>query len=160
MHDNLAPLAAANAALLPLPSYASVCRYMKQHGLMKARRPRRHEQDPSFVPREKRSFEVRHTHALWHTDFHDGKRNVLLPTGEWKRPVLLAIMDDHSRLCCHTEGRAAYRERTVVEHRLARVDVVQGKRARYEGVRKNEIDVNRAVAVVNLQEIARLRCAA
>ena len=58
------------------------------------------------------------------------------------------------------EGRAAYRERTAVEHRLARVDVVQGKRARYRGVRKNELDVNRAVAVVNLQEIARLRRAA
>lgn len=103
VHDNLAPLSTANAALLPLPSYASVCRYMKQHGLLKARRPRRHEQDPTFVPRERRSFEVSHTHALWHTDFHDGKRNVLLPSGEWRQPVLLAILDDHSRLCCHMQ---------------------------------------------------------
>ena len=103
VHDNLAPLAETNAALLPLPSYASVCRYMKQHGLLKARRPRKHENDPEFVPREKRSFEMSHTQALWHTDFHDGKRGVLLPSAEWKMPVLLAIMDDHSRLCCHMQ---------------------------------------------------------
>jgi len=103
VHDNLAPLSATNAALLPLPSYASVCRYMKQHGLLKARRPRRHEQDPTFVPRERRSFEVRHSHGLWHTDFHDGKRKVLTPSGEWRQPVLLAILDDHSRLCCHLQ---------------------------------------------------------
>lgn len=57
-------------------------------------------------------------------------------------------------------GRAAYRERTTVEHRLARIDAVQGTRARYKGVRKNELDVNRAAAVVNLMEIARLRPAA
>jgi hypothetical protein len=34
---------------------------------------------------------------------------------------------------------------------------VQGKKARYKGTRNNELDLNRAVAVVNLQEIARLR---
>jgi hypothetical protein len=59
-----------------------------------------------------------------------------------------------------SEGREAYRARTVVEHKLARVDAIQGQRARYKGVRKNELDLNRAVAVINLQEIARLRRAA
>lgn len=58
------------------------------------------------------------------------------------------------------DGRAAYRERTAVEHRLARVDAVQGARARYKGARKNEFDLCRTAAVVNLQEIARLRRAA
>lgn len=57
-------------------------------------------------------------------------------------------------------GRAAYRERVAVEHRLARVEAVQGGRARYKGARKNELDLNRTVAVVNLQEVARLRHAA
>jgi hypothetical protein len=55
------------------------------------------------------------------------------------------------------QGRHAYRARTIVEHKLARVDAVQGSRARYTGVRKNELDLNRAAAVINLQEIARLR---
>jgi hypothetical protein len=58
------------------------------------------------------------------------------------------------------EGRAAYRQRVAVEHRLARVEHVQGDTARYKGVRKNELDLNRTAAVVNLQEIARLRRAA
>jgi hypothetical protein len=58
------------------------------------------------------------------------------------------------------EGRSAYRDRTTVEHRLARLGAVQGAKARYKGVRKNELDVNRAAALVNLQEIARLRRAA
>jgi hypothetical protein len=58
------------------------------------------------------------------------------------------------------EGRAIYRQRTAVEHRLARIDALQGGKARYKGSRKNEFDVNRAAAVANLQEIARLRRAA
>lgn len=57
------------------------------------------------------------------------------------------------------EGRAAYRDRTAVEHRLARLDAIQGSKARYKGTRKNELDVNRAAAVANLQEVARLRAA-
>lgn len=52
------------------------------------------------------------------------------------------------------EGRLAYRERTVVEHRLGRIDAIQGSKARYKGVRKNELDLRRAAAVANLQEIA------
>lgn len=57
-------------------------------------------------------------------------------------------------------GRAEYRARTSVEHRLARIDAVQGDSARYKGTRKNELDLNRTAAVVNLQEVARLRRAA
>lgn len=58
------------------------------------------------------------------------------------------------------EGRAAYRERVEVEHRLARVDDIQGKRARLKGARKNEMELNCTAAVANLQELARLRRAA
>jgi len=57
-------------------------------------------------------------------------------------------------------GRRAYRERTAVEHRLARVDAIQGSKALYRGVRKNEFDLRRTAAVANLMEIARLREAA
>ncbi len=58
------------------------------------------------------------------------------------------------------EGRLDYRKRTAVEHRLARVDALQGSKARYKGKRKNELDVRRAAAVANLQEVSRLRLAA
>ncbi len=76
---------------------------MKHHGLGKRRKPRRHELEPGFVPRERRSFEVSHVHALWHFDFHEAKRSVALPSGERKKPVALGILDDHSRLCCHLQ---------------------------------------------------------
>jgi putative transposase len=103
VHDNLLALARENPALHPLPGYASVCRYMKHHGLGKRRKPRRHELEPGFMPRERRSFEVSHVHALWHFDFHEGRRTVALASGERVKPVLLGILDDHSRLCCHAQ---------------------------------------------------------
>jgi putative transposase len=74
VHDNLVVIARENPALQPLPGYASVCRYMKHHGLGKRRKPRRHELEPTFVPREQRSYAVSHVHALWHFDFHVGQQ--------------------------------------------------------------------------------------
>lgn len=58
------------------------------------------------------------------------------------------------------DGRAALRERTTIEHSLARLGRIQGPRARYKGVRKNTLDVRRCAAVDNLQTVARLREAA
>jgi hypothetical protein len=55
------------------------------------------------------------------------------------------------------EGRTELRQRIPVEHKLARLGVVQGTKARYTGARKNELDVNRAAAIVNLHEYAHLR---
>lgn len=54
-----------------------------------------------------------------------------------------------------SDGRAALRQRVSVEHRLARVDQVQGHRARYKGTRRNTLDLRRCAAVINLQEIDR-----
>jgi hypothetical protein len=56
-------------------------------------------------------------------------------------------------------GRAELRERVAVEHQLARIGAVQGSKARYRGARMNELDLNRAAAIVNLHEIARRRAA-
>lgn len=62
------------------------------------------------------------------------------------------------RAVTHTpDGRAALRRRTTVEHSLARLDQIQGKRARYKGARKNTLDVRRCATVANLQSLARLR---
>ena len=58
------------------------------------------------------------------------------------------------------DGRAALRRRTTVEHALARLDQIQGKKARYKGARKNTLDVRRCATVVNLQRLARLEQAA
>jgi hypothetical protein len=51
------------------------------------------------------------------------------------------------------EGRKALRQRTEVEHTLARIDQLQGKRARYKGARKNTLDLRRTAAVHNLQRL-------
>lgn len=55
------------------------------------------------------------------------------------------------------EGRRELRKRIPVEHKLARLGDIQGTKARYAGARKNELDVNRAAAIVNLHEYAHLR---
>jgi hypothetical protein len=57
------------------------------------------------------------------------------------------------------EGREQLRRRVVVEHKLARVEAIQGQTARYRGARKNELDLNRAAAVINLLEISNRRAA-
>jgi putative transposase len=107
-HDNLVAVAKDKPELGPVPSYATVCRYMKHHGLGRRRkkRPARAGEasaEAAFLPRETRSFEVTHVHGLWHLDFHEGSRAILLPTGEWKKPKVLGVLDDRSRLCCHMQ---------------------------------------------------------
>jgi transposase InsO family protein len=53
--------------------------------------------------REVRSYEIDYVNGLWHLDFHHGSLKVLHSSGEWVKPLLLAIMDDHSRLVCHMQ---------------------------------------------------------
>lgn len=57
-------------------------------------------------------------------------------------------------------GRADLRRRVVVEHRLAHVGSIQGRRCRYRGTRKNLLDLRRSATIANLQEIARIQLAA
>jgi transposase InsO family protein len=103
VYDNLHALGRQQSELAVLPGYATVCRFMKHHGLSRARRPRRHEQEPGFVARERRSFEVEYVHGLWHCDFHDGRRSVATSSGERAVPILFAMLDDRSRLCAHAQ---------------------------------------------------------
>lgn len=109
LYDNLAVHVAENATLGPLPSYASVRRYLKAHGLFrKARRPLRFTAGSAAAAErlanvEVRSFESPYTNALWHADYHHGKHPVLSRTGAWQLPVLLGFIDDHSRLACHLQ---------------------------------------------------------
>jgi transposase InsO family protein len=102
-YDNLVALAREDPGLGPMPGYATVCRFMKGRALLRARKKRHHGQDVEFTQRETRSFEVSHVHGLWHLDFHEGSRAILTPSGEWKKPRLLGILDDRSRLCCHLQ---------------------------------------------------------
>jgi transposase InsO family protein len=78
---------------------------MQGQGLLRARKRRHREpiDGEPFVPRETRSYEVTHVHGLWHLDFHEGSRPVLCPDGQWRKPQLLGVLDDRSRLCCHLQ---------------------------------------------------------
>ena len=105
-HDNLRALSKERPEIGPVPAYPTVRRYMKTQGLYrqkKKRGGRRATSEVEVVSRETRSYEVEHVHQLWHLDFHECSRAVLLPSGEWKKPRMLGLLDDHSRLCCHAQ---------------------------------------------------------
>ena len=104
---NLAVLAKQHGLPAP-PSYPTLRRYMKSLGLLRQRRRRwalLHKQDPSAAlsHREVRRYEVEYVSALWHLDFHHGSHKILNSKGEWVSPLLLGILDDHSRLICHLQ---------------------------------------------------------
>ena len=104
-YDNLLALAREDPRLGPVPSYPTICRFMKGVGLLRARK-RRHRESPGgvpFTPRETRSYEVTHVHGLWHLDFHESSRPVFGPSGTKHTPQLLGVLDDRSRLCCHAQ---------------------------------------------------------
>ena len=108
-YDNLAAVVKADPALGRLGSYSTVKRYMQAHGWMRqpkpqpARHPGQAIAEARRQTREIRSYEATHVGALWHLDFHHGSLKVLTPTGQWLRPIVLGILDDHSRLCCHLQ---------------------------------------------------------
>ena len=108
-YDNLAALVKADPTFGKLPSYSTVKRYMRAHGLVKKpglllqKRAGEARADRRRQTREVRSYEATHVGALWHLDFHHGSKKVLTAGGQWQRPIALAILDDHSRLCCHLQ---------------------------------------------------------
>ena len=107
-YDNLLAQAEHDQALTPLPSYGTLRRYMKAHGLHRKRRPKRNrpgaeQAEQRLVKREVRSFEADYVHGLWHGDFHHGSRKVLTAAGRWVTPLALGILDDHSRVVCHLQ---------------------------------------------------------
>jgi putative transposase len=107
--DNLAVLIQKEPILGATPSYSSVVRFMKVQGLIK--RPRRgplnspgaQATEHRIQTREIRSYESQYVNALCHLDFHHVSLRVLLHKCHWVYPLLLGIIDDHSRLCCHAQ---------------------------------------------------------
>jgi putative transposase len=91
------------------PSYSTVRRYMTSNGFRKRRAVKqRHTAGAQLAQerlehREVRSYEVEYVHGLWHLDFHHGSRKILGRDGKWHKPLLLAILDDHSRIICHAQ---------------------------------------------------------
>lgn len=118
--DNLRALVAADPTLGPVPSYATVRRYMQAQGLRRHRRrtardrPGADRRDAARPAREVRSYEVEYVGGLWHADFHHGSLKVLTAAGAWVTPVLLAFLDDRSRLCGHAQWYLAETAETFV----------------------------------------------
>lgn len=107
--DNLRAVVAGEPRYGRMPSYSSIVRYMKTHGWIRKAIGRGkataglERAQARLETREVRSYEVAHVHALWHLDFHEGSHKILSPVGEWVKPQLLGILDDHSRLACHAQ---------------------------------------------------------
>jgi transposase InsO family protein len=108
-HDNLVALADGNPDLGPVPSYATLRRFLKANGWVKRRRltSRRtagaERAEARLLDREVRSYEAEYVGGLWHWDGHEGSRKVLTPRGELVKPILLGVLDDRSRLACHLQ---------------------------------------------------------
>jgi len=108
-HDNLVALAETRPELRPVPSYATVLRFLAAHGLTKHRPMTMRQTDGALAAtarleaREVRSYEAEFVNGTWHWDCHYGSRNVLTPRGEWRTPILFGVLDDRSRLVCHLQ---------------------------------------------------------
>ena len=107
-YDNLASAVKADPSLAPLCSYSTVKRFMQTSGMVRKRRqpkgrPGEERAARRRENREIRSYESEYTGSLWHLDFHHGSLKVITHAGQWQRPIVLGILDDHSRLCCHLQ---------------------------------------------------------
>ncbi|MGH7436340.1 MAG: hypothetical protein ACRENE_11765 [Polyangiaceae bacterium] len=103
-HDNLRAQARVEPALGAVPSRVTLARYMKSHGMVRARSKKNASQIArGLVPRETRSYEVSHVGGLFHLDFHAGSRRVLGRDGQWIEVRLFGVLDDYSRVGCHLQ---------------------------------------------------------
>ena len=106
--DNLTVLVETDESLGSLPSYSTLRRYMARHELKKLRRVKglragEVRARERLEAREVRSYEAENVQGLWHLDFHHGSRKIPTVSGAWLRPILLAVLDDRSRLICHAQ---------------------------------------------------------
>lgn len=104
--ENLEVFVDQHPELGPMPSYSSLRREMVARGWKRTSLPKTPGQKRAADRMHKwevRSFEVEYNHALWHLDFHEGRRRVVDTQGAWHTPQALCILDDRSRLCCHMQ---------------------------------------------------------
>lgn len=107
-YDNLRAVA-SQKGLGTVPSYPTVRRYRKARGMLREKPPRQGERAGMLTAREhlesreQRSFESTHVLGLVHSDFHHCSRKLVNGRGEWAKPVLVAFLDDRSRLVCHAQ---------------------------------------------------------
>jgi transposase InsO family protein len=103
-HDNLKAKARIDPSLGPVPSRGTIARCMKSRGMVRSR-AKKHAAEIArgLPPRETRSYEASRVGELFHTDFHTGRRRVLIPNGQYVEVRLLGVLDDYSRVGCHLQ---------------------------------------------------------
>jgi len=89
-------------------SATTVRRVMQERGWWRKKKPRKPtpgqiRAQERLEAYEVRTFDATHVHAIWHYDFHDCPRRIVDGQGRWLTPVLLGILDDCSRVCCHAQ---------------------------------------------------------
>lgn len=132
--DNLRVRVQQHPELGLMPSYSTLRRWMKRHGLLKRRRRCGHRAPTAGEARaerrvlelETRSYEAEYVGALWHLDFHTGRRKVLTREGRWVTPHLLGVLDDRSRLICHLQWYLSESAETLV-HGLSQAIMKRGR---------------------------------
>ena len=118
--DNLKARAKKHPELGEIPSYPTVRRYMRSAGLIKKKRRRRpdtagaRQAEARLEQCETRSFESATVNALFHLDFHEGSRSVLLPNGSLATVDCFAMLDDRSRYVCHAQWYLEEETETLV----------------------------------------------
>jgi transposase InsO family protein len=106
--DNLTALVEQQPEQGEACSYSTVKRRMQEQGWYKQKAKRRNPTPGQKLAaerleqREVRSYESEYVNALWHLDFHQGRRIVDV-NGQWHTPQALCVLDDCSRLCCHIQ---------------------------------------------------------
>jgi transposase InsO family protein len=129
-YDNLTAEVAEKPQLGSLPSYQSVRRRMREKGWLRRREPANPTDGQRLAARRResreiRGFEASHVHALWHLDFHQGSLKVLDDEGRWHTPVVCAVLDDRSRVCCHLQWYLAENTQNLV-HALVQAMLKRG----------------------------------
>jgi len=121
--DNLAALAERQRDLKPVPSYSTVLRFFRAHGLEKRRRVTSRlsagaqRAEARLAGREVRGYEADYVGQLFHWDGHFGSLKILA-AGQWETPILIAVKDDRSRLICHMQWFRGPERAEIIAHCL------------------------------------------
>jgi putative transposase len=121
--DNLVALAESKRDLQPVPSYSTVRRFFRAHGIEKERRMTSRQTAGArravtrLADREVRGYEVEYSGQLFHWDGHLGSLKILVE-GQWETPILIAVKDDRSRLVCHMQWFRGSERSEIIAHCL------------------------------------------
>lgn len=115
------------------PSYSSVLRFMRGSGLRRMPRPKQNDKGELDIfygsqRKETACFEARNVNECWSLDFHHGAIKIADADGIWRQPLVIAIIDHHSRLVCHAEW--SFSEKTVDLVRAVSIAIMKRGRPR------------------------------